>query len=355
MSETKIRGKMRKLDRRFSQKIFFFSFMVLGLIVFFTLPRLTIPLSIAYILFLVFGPMVPALAKFGISRRIAVLIVFASIIFFFIYPIIKVAPNISREAKNLQYYIPKVERFVQSGYRDLRVVIKEKIGYELDDNYISKGISYVKQGSTNFLLNVPQLLASVVEWVFLVPLFLFFLLQDASGFRLLVLKIVPNSIFERFYYLSHQFNKQLGDYIFAKFVEATIVGVIITSGLLIMGIRFSLLLGALAAVTNIIPYLGPVLGIVPALILGLAEYGVGATFGAMMLLYLIANAIDIGIVFPILVSKIVNLHPIIVVVSVILGSQTMGIVGMVVSIPLAAALKLILVEIYNDLYSARER
>ena len=67
-------------------------------------------------------------------------------------------------------------------------------------------------------------------------------------------------------------------------------------------------------------------------------------------MFLIVNAFDLALVFPILVSKIVNLHPIVVVVSVILGSQMMGVVGMVISIPLAAAIKLLLTEIYKYLY-----
>ena len=167
-----------------------------------------------------------------------------------------------------------------------------------------------------------------------------------------MLRVTPNSLFERFYYVSHQFNKQIGDYIFAKFIEASIVGTIITTGLWIMDIRFSLILGVLAGATNIIPYLGPLLGMVPGLVFGIVEYGMGTTFGAIALLYTIANAIDIAIVFPILVSKIVDLHPMIVIASVIIGSQTLGVLGMVISIPCAAAIKLIITEIYNEVYSS---
>ena len=62
------------------------------------------------------------------------------------------------------------------------------------------------------------------------------------------------------------------------------------------------------------------------------------------------NVIDIAIIFPILVSKIVDLHPVVVVMSVILGSQYFGLVGMIVSIPIAAAIKLIGVELYEEFY-----
>src|SRR5690606_10909843 len=108
-----------------------------------------------------------------------------------------------------------------------------------------------------------------------------------------------------------------------------------------------------AGVTNIIPYVGPLIGAAPGLIYALAEYGAGGTFAAILVLYTLANAIDIALVFPILVSRIVDLHPLVVVVSVILGSQSLGVIGMVISIPLAAALKLIILEVYQAIYTKR--
>ncbi len=69
----------------------------------------------------------------------------------------------------------------------------------------------------------------------------------------------------------------------------------------------------------------------------------------MVIIYTIANLIDMILVFPLLVSKIVNLHPIVVVVSIIIGSQLGGIVGMIVIIPFIAFFKILFIEIYKDL------
>ncbi|MBT3584164.1 MAG: AI-2E family transporter [Halobacteriovoraceae bacterium] len=335
------------------QLIFFFSvlFLVMGALI--ELPRLSIPLTVGYIIFLIVNPAIPTLIKLGFSRSWSIAILFFGIIFFSTYPLVKIVPMIKQQSENLTYYYPKVESYVKKEYQSVRVKIKKISGYEIGDQYIGDGISWVRQTTTNILLNIPKIVGSVLEWFFLVPLFIFFMLKDGHALKRTVLKLVPNSIFERFYYLSHQFNKQLGDYIFAKFVEASIVGIIITTGLLIMDVRFSLLLGLVAGITNIIPYVGPVLGMVPGIILALVEHGWGPQFGGVFLLYMIANAIDIGLVFPILVSKIVDIHPVLVVVSVILGSQYFGIIGMIISIPMVAALKLIVLEIYKEIYAPR--
>lgn len=335
--------------------VFFFGLILVFGVALLALPRAAIPLTIAYVIFLIVNPALPTLAKLGLSKGLSILFLFVALLFFFIYPIVKVVPTITREAKEFKDNIPRIERYIEGQYSKTREAIKDRTGYEIPSKYVSQGIEIARSGTANFLLNLPQLLASLLEWIFLVPLFLFFLLKDAATFKKSLLRLAPNSIFERFYYLNHKFNSQLGDYIFAKFVEASIVGIIITSGLLILDIKFALLLGLVAGMTNVIPYVGPVLGTVPAIVLGFAEYGTTPTTGAIVLLYVIANAIDIGIVFPILVSKIVDLHPVVVVMSVIIGSQFLGILGMVVSIPLAAAVKLIIIEIYNEVYSDRSR
>lgn len=334
---------------------FFFTLLIIAAAVLISLKRIALPLSISYVFFLILGPFIPRLVKMGVSKTASILIIYMGFLFFMAYPIVKFIPVISAESQNFTRYIPKIEVFVKDKYEEIRTEVKKRTNYELKESYAVEGIETTRKALTSFLIYLPKFLASLLEWVFLIPLFVFFLLKDGSGLKRLILQLTPNTIFERFYYLTHQFNKQLGGYIFAKFIEATIVGTIITSGLYILDIRFYLLFGLIAAITNIIPYVGPILGSAPGIILVMAEYGMGSTTGGVFLLYLIANAIDIALVFPILVSKIVDLHPIIVVVSVILGSQYFGLVGMIISIPVAAAVKLIIHEIYSEIYSARFR
>jgi putative permease len=246
--------------------------------------------------------------------------------------------------------MPKIESFVTKDYRKYAHILHEKTGIELKDDYIRNSFDYLKQLIQDSILKLPNFLASLFEWIILVPFFLFFFLRDSRSMRDLFLAITPNILFERIYFLTHEFNRKLGDYIFAKFIEASIIGVIITIGLSIMGVNFWLIWGILAAITNIIPYIGPVLGMIPAVVVSFIEYGWGPTFIGVLLLFIIANIVDLAIVFPILVSKVVDLHPLVVVVSVIVGSQFFGVVGMVISIPIAAALKLLFIEIYKEIY-----
>lgn len=344
----KIKARKKSEVIRF---IFFFSVFIFSALALIFLPRLTIPLVIAYVFYLVMRPVMPWLMKRGLSRNFSIGIVFFGMIFLTTYPVYKVVPTITEETKNFQFFLPKIEKYIKDNYRLLSKKVKKRTGYEIGDEVLTNSLRYGTLASKTVLLSVPQILASLLEWIILVPFFIFFFLKDARSFKFKLLSLAPNSIFERAYFLFHQFNKKFGDYIFAKFIEASIVGFIITSGLLIMGVKFSFLLGLVAAVTNIIPYIGPFIGMIPAIAWGIAEFGLSANFGAIVILYLVANTIDLAIVFPILVSKIVDLHPLVVVGSVILGSQYLGILGMVLSIPLAASLKLVLLEIYFEVYA----
>ncbi len=336
------------------QFFFFFGLIFVGIFALWTLPRLSIPLALAYVIYFVISPLVPTFMKLGLSRNSSILIVLFGFLFFTFYPIIKVVPAIIQESKNFQHFLPKIESNVRTKWPELKDAVKEKVGYEIDNSHIEDAIKFLKDTTTQFLLNLPTFLASVLEWIFMIPLFVYFLLKQGRDFKMIILKLAPNSLFERIYHLGHKFNSQIGDYIFAKFVEASIVSFLITSGLLFFNIRFAFLFGLAAGMTNIIPYVGPILGMIPGLIFVSVEYGLSSTFGIVAVLYLVANAIDIIFVFPILVSKIVDLHLLVVVVSVILGSQYLGITGMVISIPCAAAIKLVLSEIYKEIYYARD-
>lgn len=338
------------------QLIFFFIIILFFCIFVLTLPRISIPLSLAYILSLALNPIVNWLMRFHLSKTKATVVIFILLSFFIGIPLFKVIPVLSLQTQDFQYSIPQIEQYIIAQYGLVTEFIKVKTGHEIADGYIFQSLTQLESWASDFVVKLPNYLATLFEWIFLVPFFTFFMIRDADSFKKTFLSFTPNTIFERFYYVMHVFNRQLGDYFFAKFVEAVIVGGIITLGLLIMGVNNAVILGFVAGLTNIVPYVGPILGVIPALFLTMLEYGMTSpTMGAVLILYAVANAVDVFFVFPFLVSKIVNLHPMIVAISVIVGSHYAGITGMVISIPVVAALKLIITEIYNEIYTERSR
>lgn len=338
------------------QLVFFAVIIILFCTMVLALPRISIPISLAYILSLALNPIVNWLMRFRLSKTKATMVVFVILSVLIGIPLFKVIPVLSMQTKDIQYSLPQIEQYVIAQYGLVTDFIKAKTGHELADGYIFETLSQLETWASAFVVQLPNYLATLLEWIFLVPFFTFFLIRDSDSFKKTLLSFTPNTIFERFYYVIHMFNRQLGDYFFAKFVEAVIVGGIITLGLMILGVSNAVILGFVAGLTNIVPYVGPFLGIIPALVLVMLEYGLTSqTMGAVLILYAVANAVDAFFVFPFLVSKIVNLHPMIVAISVIVGSHYAGITGMVISIPVVAAIKLIITEIYNEIYTERSK
>jgi putative permease len=319
----------------------------------FSMNRILIPLGLAYIFTLIIQPLKRSLYSESIKRKLLAILMAIMVSFAFVYPVVKGINTITSEAHKIEYYVPKLENYLREKYKMLKIDVLQRFNYEIEINPVDKLVEYGQASTKAVLVYLPYVITSLLEWGFLIPLFIFFIMKDGKRIRFKFLTIIPNNIIERAYYLFHQFNRKFGDYIFAKFIEAVIVGATITTGLVIMGYPFAFLLGVIAAITNILPYIGPFLGFAPALIIGLVDQNPNTTLGAMIVLYIVANVIDLALVFPLLVSKIVNLHPLIVVMSVIIGSQFAGIVGMIISIPLAAFFQLFVRQLYLEIYTTR--
>jgi putative permease len=268
-------------------------------------------------------------------------------------PAIKLYPVLEDDLTKAKIYIPQLEPIIRAKVNFYRFELKDNYGISISESVINEWIIVVKKYLQSSILDVPQILTSFFEWLFLVPLFMYFMVLEGKNFKHSFAIIIPNKYFEKIYYVVHQFDKKIGSYIFAKFIEANLVGLIIGLGLAILNFPFALLLGFLAGLTNIIPYLGPALGFIPALVVFMTSPQYSSFIGPVLFLYAIANVVDLFIIFPLLVSRIVNLHPLIVIISVIIGSQIWGVVGMIISVPLANVVKLILSEIYRELYPVR--
>lgn len=333
--------------------IFFITVITLMSLVLFSINRILIPLGVSYILYLIIKPIKKTFKLASLSKKFLLSIGILCVLALIILPFGSAINSISNEYSNLEYYIPKLEIYLRVKYDMFQEFVLERFNYNLDLNPVDSLIEVAKSTTKSTFVYLPKIVASLLEWGFIIPLFLFFMIKDSRKLTREIIKAVPNSIVEKVYFLLYRFNTKFGDYIFAKSIEAVIVGIIITTGLLIIDFPFAILLGIFAALTNILPYLGPFIGFAPALVIGLSGGYDQTLVGAMVILYVVANAIDLAIVFPILVSKIVNLHPIIVVMSVIVGSQVLGVVGMIISIPVAAFFKILYQQIYSDIYGRR--
>ena len=333
-----------------SAKLYLFYFLLAAVIVFAVLfPRLTLPFGFAYIIYLMSKPLMTMLTTGTKKQRLFHLMIMLSGVTFLFFPLFATLYNVETDFGQLYQQLPEVQRILHDKFFALKVEVFERFGVKINVDPVTYIIAKMEKQGSKILVQFPNYVSTIFEWILLVPMFLFFFFKESKTFSNLFMDAIPNSIFEKTYVLFTQFNTKFGEYIIAKFVEATILGTLVTVGLWMVGFPYPFILGFVAGITNILPYIGPIIGFVPAFFVALLSKDPNVSMAGMVIIYVIANLIDMILVFPLLVSKIVNLHPIVVVVSIIVGSQLAGIVGMIVIIPFIAFFKLLFKEIYKDL------
>lgn len=197
------------------------------------------------------------------------------------------------------------------------------------------------------LTSTPQSAMKVGGMMIIVPLFTFFFLRDGRAILRVFTSMSPNRHFEMVHDLSFLVTRQLAHFIRGRILEALIVGLVVTIGLLVTDIRYATVLGIFAGITNLIPYIGPIIGMVPGILIAYVDLGVGPQFWWIVILYiLIAQVlIDNFILIPILISRVSNLHPLWVFFAIIAGGKLYGVVGMIIGVPIVSVVKIALLEI----------
>ncbi len=209
------------------------------------------------------------------------------------------------------------------------------------------------------LLETPRSVMRIGSLFLLVPLFSFFFLRDSRRIMRNLISLTPNRYFEMVLDIYDRVSWQLAHFIRGRILEAILIGLVVWFGLSLTDIRYALLLGVIAGVTNLVPYIGPIVGMVPGLVIAFVDLGVGPQFWWIFCVYLLISQVilDNFILVPILISRVSNLHPLWVILAIVMGGKLYGVLGMIIGVPIASVIKIAFLEIrhYRSSFnSARE-
>jgi len=197
-------------------------------------------------------------------------------------------------------------------------------------------------GSVSFLFNV----AGMISSFFIVLVITFLLLKDSRKLNKALISLIPNRYFEPGLTLFYQIQQQLSNYIRGQLTDALIIGILSIIGLWILHIKYFVFIGLLAGLANLIPYIGPVVGAVPAMVISIINNpGRPIILLYIAVMFAIVQMIDNSVVSPMVMSRSVNIHPITVIVIIIIGGNLMGVFGMLIAVPVAGILKVTIQQI----------
>lgn len=310
------------------------------------------PLIWAVIIAYLLSPMVHFLERKGFKRIWAVVLLYTAGISAIIFLSVTITPKITREISNLIELLPQYSRQTNLLVNRIYTQIKQ-----LDD--ISPQLSGVKEVIEGNIVNIEyeiidvlrQLTNSIIGTLShivtlaLIPIFSFYFLKDADYFKKKIIFLIPKSCREECINIGRDIDKLLSKFIRGQIIVAMIVGLLSTIALFILGIDFAFLIGFIAGVSNIIPYVGPIIGAIPAVVIALLDTPAKAIW--VILAFTIIQQIESAVLSPKIVGDSVGLHPIVVILSLLIGNEWYGVIGMLFAVPIAASIKIVGKHIIN--------
>lgn len=185
-------------------------------------------------------------------------------------------------------------------------------------------------------------LLTVLGYLFLTPILGFYLLRDYERITAWLAGLVPLRRRPAVTAFALEYDRLLSRYLRGQLIAAATVGVLTGIGFWILGFPYALLLGVVAGVFNVVPYLGLIVSLVPALIIALFSGSFLLSLGKIALVFAVVQLLDGSVIGPKIVGESVGLHPVWVILALSVSGFFFGFVGLLLAIPLAVLVKLLL-------------
>jgi predicted PurR-regulated permease PerM len=310
-----------------------------------TLIPLLISMLIAYLL----NPLADYLEHRGSGRIPAITITFLLFFGFLFLVILYLFPLIRDQAVDLAAGLPRNLTTLNTGIGQLQ---DRLAAYWPAIEELDVGVS-IQQAALDALNAVPIYVVnvfSIFPLLILVPLISFFFLKDGRRIRRGFLARVPNRYFETVMGLLYEVDRKIGSYVRGQLLRSTIIGFLTYLGLKLCGLKYSLLLAIVAAVMNLIPYAGPFIASIPAIILGILHQANPQALLIhvsplplavhVIMVYIVVQTLDAVWVAPYILGWSVDMHPLGIVLVLLFGNQLFGWWGIILAVPVASILKL---------------
>jgi len=185
---------------------------------------------------------------------------------------------------------------------------------------------------------------TILGYTVLTPVLTFYLLRDYDGLKARVAELIPVQPRSGVLTLAGEYDHLLSRYLRGQITVALIMGATTTLGLLVFRFPSAILLGVLVAVFSVVPYLGLILSLIPALFIALVSGNVGFSLLTIAVVYGGSQLLEGAVISPRIVGESVGLHPVWVVLALAVSGFFLGFVGLLIAVPLAVGVKLLVVR-----------
>lgn len=330
------------------------SFIFVPLTVF--LGNVILPIILAVIAYYLLRPILRLIEKIKIPRVWGILIIFLALIGLITLLIFLVFPFLKEQSTRLVEELPSyfiqlltsLDAFLRTSFlTDYYVQMEQTVNNILGElpkelgKFLQNTLSEVASG----ISSVVGVLTSFVLAIVTVPFIVFYLLKDGEKLPKYVMKLFPPRMRDDLHSVFKDIDKQISSYIQGQILVSMCIGFMVFIGFTIIGMDYALLLGVIAMVTSVVPYLGPVIAITPAVIIALVK-------SPLMLLQLavvwtVVQLVEGKFISPQIMGKSLHIHPITIIFVLITSGSLFGVPGVILGIPGYAIVKVIVTHFYT--------
>lgn len=309
------------------------------------------PIIVSLVLFYLFNPIVNMMERYRIPRLLGITIIYVAIVGIITLIVNLLIPIIGSQIesfiKNTPNYLHKITRSLDklnnntilSGYMGQ---VNEWL--ESAQKKIPSMVSDYSDGFGSKLATFAEAVANIGIVIGTTPFVLFFMLKDGHKFKDYTTKIMPPKFRKDFHDLLEKMSVQVGSYIQGQIIVSFCIGLLLFIGYSIIGLKYALVLASIAAVTSVVPYLGPTIAISPAIVIAIIT-------SPLMLLKLavvwtLVQFFEGHFISPNVMGKTLKIHPLTIIFILLCAGNLMGIVGVIIGIPLYAVLKVLVSHIF---------
>ena len=324
-----------------------------------------LPGVLGIILYYLLRPFLRLLMRWKVPRIWAIVIIFVGLIGVITTLILLVFPFLRDQFTNLLQEFPiyimalvdDIVAFINNS-RINEYLANANIDYnEMLTNISDNLTTTVKDTATAFASNVAtgvtgfvSALTGIVLSLVIVPFILFYLLWEGEKMPHFILRLFPPRMRKFVNDVMVDMDNQISSYIQGQILVSICIGIMVTIGFLIIKLPYALILGGLAMVTSVVPYLGPVIAITPALIIAIVNDPLMVIYVGVV--WTIVQLIEGKFISPQIMGKSLSIHPITIIFVLLTAGSLFGVVGVILGIPAYALLK-VLVQHFYQLFKQR--
>lgn len=311
------------------------------------------PFLTAILLAYLGDPLVDKLEEWKLSRTNGVIVTFLILTLVFVLAALLLIPALIHQIDELIQLLPKALNWVRNvatPYIEERfgievfafdwVALSQKLDWGATGNIVKTVVANITQSSLAMVAAIGNLV--------LIPVVTFYLLRDWDVLVARIAELIPRYYIKTTSHLAKQCHETLGAFFRGQLMVMVALGVIYAIGLMLIGLDLGLLIGLLAGLASIVPYLGAIVGIGAGLVAAFFQFGDVLHLVLVAVVFGVGQTLEGTVLTPKLVGDRIGMHPVAVIFSVLAGGQLFGFVGILLALPAAAVFMVLLRQLHSN-------